>query len=71
VDLADAVLLFRDPNISEHGLAQAAKLVIRELGRRVILNASGVWDSDQIRTDEEWISFGRLLRERVRRTGWL
>jgi hypothetical protein len=32
VDLADGVLLLRDPALTDDGLALAAKLIVRELG---------------------------------------
>jgi hypothetical protein len=71
MDLADGVLLLRDPSLTDHGLPLAAKLIVRELGHRVILNANGIWDTDKIMSDDEWMAFGRMLRERVERTGWL
>jgi hypothetical protein len=60
MELADAVLMLRDPNLSEHGLILAAKLAARELGPVVIAHDGGLWNTDRIASDEEWLAFGRV-----------
>jgi hypothetical protein len=45
----------------------AAKLAARELGPVVFAHDGGLWITDRIASDEEWLAFGRFVRERVTR----
>jgi hypothetical protein len=59
----------RDPNLTERGLILAAKLAAREVGPILMLEPGGIWDTDRISTENEWLDFGTFLRERVDRLG--
>jgi hypothetical protein len=37
----------------------------RELGPVIVADDSGLWDTDRICTDAEWLAFGRSLQERI------
>lgn len=45
----------------------AAKLAAREVGPVVFAEGGGVWDTEKMTTDEEWIAFAQFLRAMVRR----
>ncbi len=57
------------PRLGKRGLILAAKLAARELGPIVIAHDGGLWDTDRISSDEDWLEFGRFVRERVDRLG--
>ena len=69
MDLDDAIRLLRDPRLGKRGMILAAKLAARELGPVVFADAGGVWDTENMTTDEEWVAFGQFLRAMVRRKG--
>ncbi len=69
MDLEDAFHLLRDPRLGKRGMILAAKLAARELGPVVFADAGGMWDTEKMTTDEEWIAFARFLRAMVRRKG--
>jgi hypothetical protein len=55
--------------LGKRGVILAAKLAARQLGQIVLAHDGGLWDTDLISTDEEWLAFGRFVRERVHRLG--
>jgi hypothetical protein len=54
---------------STSGLILAAKLAARELGPVDLADSSGVWDTEKMATDEEWLAFAAFLSVMVRRKG--
>jgi len=67
-ELADAVLLLRDPNLGERGTILAAK---RRPGLRpkVIADDDGLWDTDGISTTRSGSTSGGSCGEMVDRLG--
>jgi hypothetical protein len=66
MELADPVLLLGTPP-KRAALILAAKLAALEFGPVVFAHDGGLWDTDRIERDEEWMAFGRFVRERVQR----
>jgi hypothetical protein len=69
MDLEDAILLLRDPRLGKRGMILASKLAARELGPVVFADGDELWNTEKMKTDEEWIAFAQFLRAMVRRRG--
>jgi hypothetical protein len=69
MDLEDAILLLRDPRLGKRGMILASKLAARELGPVVFEDGDELWNTEKMKTDEEWIAFAQFLRAMVRRRG--